>query len=343
MKNILKTYKGIIDSTLREGQQYRFANFNPTQQKEIVQLLSAIGVDKIEVGNPITEDVQKTIVQLTHVKGRRPLLAHVRNRLEDIHAAQSTGVEGINILCSIEPDRLAAMDKTYHEYLDELRQGILFAQQHRLEVRVSVEHFFRSKNAQAVQVYKLAENLRVERIGIADTTGMAMHWEVTNAIKDLRKIVTTDIEVHFHNDLGQANSNAITALAAGASWVDTTLLGIGERNGIPALSTFLVSLYHLNAAIKQQYHLEKLTRAENTVAQMIGQDVPFNLLTNKANGFSHKAGIHINSLINLGPQTYELFSPSVIGNTRQVIHGTAISGKTTAADVAQFYQQYGRG
>jgi len=340
--NKLATYKGIIDSTLREGQQFRSANFSLAQQKDIVRFLSRIGVDRIEVGNPIVGKVQDTIRQLTAMKDRSRMLAHVRNRLSDIQAAQASGVEGVNILCSIEEDRLAAMHTTFEEYLEELRKSIAFAHKHKLEVRVSVEHFFRSKNAEAMKLYQLAESLHVHRIGVADTTGMAMNWEVARAIKDLRQVFTTEIEVHFHNDLGQAVSNAIAAVKHGANWVDTTLLGIGERNGIPALSTFLVSLYRLHAFVPERYDLTLLTEAENTVATMIQQDVPFNLLTNRENGFAHKAGIHLHSVMKLGPQTYELFSPDLIGNTRQIIHGTLISGRTTEADVARFYQKYGR-
>lgn len=340
-KNILHSYKGIIDSTLREGQQYRYANFTLAQQKKIVKLLTAIGVERIEVGNPIAPEVHKIITSLTKIKHRSPILAHVRNRLADIKAAKASGVEGVNILCTISEPRLTKMNTTFPKYLEELQQAILFAQENHLEVRVSVEHFFHANKQQAIQVFQLAETLQVNRIGVADTLGAAMSWDVADAIGLLRQLFQTEIEVHFHNDLGQSMSNALTSLQSGANWIDTTLLGIGERNGIVPLSTFLASLYTFDTSLISRYHLELLTPAENTIARMIGHEVPFNLLTNQENGFSHKAGIHLHALINFGPAAYELFPPNIIGNTRELIHGTGVSGKTSADDVSNFYKKYG--
>ncbi|HUD44675.1 MAG TPA: LeuA family protein [Patescibacteria group bacterium] len=340
--NIITSYRGIIDSTLREGQQFRYANFSLSQQKKIVKMLSAIGVDRIEVGNPVAAEIGNTIKQLTKMPHRSKILAHVRNKISDIKAAKDAGVDGVNILCSISHERLSKMNKTFDEYIAQLIEGVLYAREQQLEVRVSVEHFFQADKQQAIQVFTVAERLHANRIGIADTLGVAMSWEVEESVRFLRHLFTTEIEVHFHNDLGQANSNAISALKNGANWVDTTLLGIGERSGITALSTFLASMYHFENTMSNRYKIDLLTSVENSVAKMINHDVPFNLLTNRENGFAHKAGIHLNALMNFGPASYELFSPNVVGNTRQLIYGTQISGKTNAQDIDQFMKVYGK-
>lgn len=339
----LKFYKGTIDSTLREGQQYRFANFTQNDQRKIVYMLTQIGVDRIEIGNPVEKKVAENIRHIAQIKNRPRLLSHIRNRIEDLEAAIRCGIDGVNILCTVDQQRLVHMGYSLHEYLENLRRLILLAQENNLEVRVSVEDYFRCDSRYAIQVYRLAEILKVDRIGVADTLGVAMNWEVEDHISRLRKEFTTEIEVHFHNDLGQANSNAITAIKSGANWVDTTLLGIGERSGITPLSTFFISLYQIDPDIASRYKLHFLTEAENTVASMIGRDVPFNLPTNRENGFAHKAGIHLHALIHIGPNTYEPFSPKVIGNVRHLIHGTTISGKTSKEDIEHFYAKYEEG
>jgi homocitrate synthase len=337
----LRHYKGIIDSTLREGRQYRFANFSLDEQVRILALLTDIGVDRVELGNPASPQTADEIRALARVQDRPRLLCHVRNKEGDLQAAAACGIEGVNILCTIQSDRLELMKISLEEYLEQLRVNVAFSRERHLEVRVSVEDFFRSDRLQAVRVLQFADQLGVDRIGIADTLGAAMPWDVDRTVRELRKLMRCDIEVHFHNDLGQANSNALSAVRSGANWVDTTLLGIGERIGITALSVFLISLYQVDPGACSRYCLRRLTDAENEVAAMIQRDVPLNLPTNRENGFSHKAGIHLNALIHLGPSIYEPYSPEMIGNARHLVCGTSISGKTTLADVRRFQEKYG--
>ncbi len=340
-KRELLFYRGVIDSTLREGRQFRFANFTLTEQVLILKALAQIGVDRAEVGNPVAEPMSSEIRTLVQEKDRPPLLAHVRNRTEDIEAALSSGVEGVNILCNIHPERLVLMKLSLPEYLDCLKRHILMAKGTGKEVRVSVEDYFRSPREEAWQVFALADRMRADRIGIADTLGIAMPWQVERQIGELRKRLSIDIEVHFHNDLGQAVSNTLSAIRSGANWVDTTFLGIGERLGITALSTFLVSLYQLSIEHRCRYRLEHLTEAENLVARMIGKEVPINLPTNKDNSFSHKAGIHLHALVNLGPSTYEPYPPEMIGNKRHLILNSPVSGKTREEDLVVFQDKFG--
>jgi homocitrate synthase len=336
----LRHYRGIIDSTLREGQQYRFANFGLDEQLQILGLLTLIGVERVEVGNPIGESVAQEIRALVRIKNRPRLLCHVRNRTPDIQAATECGVDGMNILCTIQPERLSLMKVSLEEYLEQLRIHVGMARDCHMEVRVSVENFFQTRDCDAMRVLQFADRLGVDRIGIADTLGVAMPWDVERILRELRKSVRCEIEVHFHNDLGQANSNALSAIRAGANWVDTTLLGIGERVGITALSIFLISLYQIDPEVCMRYRLRNLTEAENVVASMIQRDVPLNLPTNRDNGFSHKAGIHLHALTHLGPKVYEPYSPEVIGNTRHLVCGTPVSGKTTLVEVQRFNERY---
>jgi len=187
-----------------------------------------------------------------------------------------------------------------------------------------------------LELYERATARGADRIAAADTLGKTMSWDVYARIAELRRRTAADIEVHFHNDLGQAVSNALAAVRAGANWVSTSLLGIGERTGITPLSSFLASLYVLDPAAADRYGLNWLTPAERYVARICGIAVPIHLMTNPDNGFAHKAGIHLDALIKFGPHKYECLAPSVIGAKRSLVLHPLISGKTRPTDVRAF-------
>ena len=339
---IIQNFKGIIDTTLREGFQYKNANFSFKEKKKILSFLVRIGVDYIEVGNPAKKEIQDMIKGLTRIKKRSSIkiLSHIRNNEHDLQKALESNVDGVNILCTVDPERLSSMNLTLQQYMDCLKKNILFAKKNHLEVRIGVEDFFSQPLNKCFIIYELAEKHGVERIGLADTLGKAMNWEVYKKIKGLRKCFKVDFEVHFHNDLGHAVSNALFALQAGANWVNTSLLGIGERTGITPLSSLLVNLYLLNLEIAKKYNLQYLTSAENFVSRICNIEMPLNLMTNRDNGFAHKAGIHLNAILNFGPHKYELFSPEIIGNKRKFIFDSLISGRTNENDVLEFKRKF---
>ncbi len=340
---ILKNFKGVIDSTLREGFQFSRANFSLADQKAIFRRLSGIGVDYIEMGNPAKPEIRDMIAATIGPRGRRSarVLCHIRNHATDVAAAVACGADGVNILCTADGERLAGMGMTRESYLASLDRNVFEARARGLEVRVGVEDFFGQPEAAGREIHLRAESLGVDRIAVADTLGKFMSWEIADRIRALRKKCRTDLEVHFHNDLGHAVSNALAAVRAGANWVSTSLLGIGERTGITPLSSLLVNMYVLDPGIARRYDLTRLTEAEVFVARLCGIDMPPHLMTNPVNGFAHKAGIHLNAMLKYGPGKYEAFSPGVIGNRRNLVIRSLVSGRTTEAEVAEFNRRFG--
>jgi len=342
-QKILKNFKGVIDSTLREGFQFSQADFSLKDKKEIFDRLSGIGVDYIEMGNPSKPEIRDMISAVIGSRRERGVrvLCHIRNHALDVEQAIKCGADGINVLCTADAERLAGMGVARETYLFNLASNVSRARQCGLEVRVGIEDFYGQPADFSSDIYLQAESLGVDRISIADTLGKVMGWDVRERIGELRNRIRTDIEVHFHNDLGHAVSNAVTALAAGANWVSTSLLGIGERTGITPLSSFLANLYVIEPEIANRYDLSLLTEAENFVAGLCGIDMPPHLLTNSNNGFAHKAGIHLNAVLRFGPQKYEPLPPGVIGNRRNLVINTLISGRTTEAEVEEFNRRTG--
>jgi homocitrate synthase len=342
-KEIVSNFKGVVDSTLREGLQFHKTNFSLADQIQVLAYLSELGVGRAEVGNPIVPAQFEIITKLAEQSNRPLLIAHIRNRLADLQAAVLTGVEGINILCTVDPERLASMKTSLEQYKQALAEVIGLAKQHDLEVKVGIEDFFGQNQDDAWQLLEIADQLGVDRVSIADTLGTAFPWQIEEQVQWLRARVEADILVHLHNDLGMAQSNAIIALLNGANFVDTTILGIGERTGINSLSMLLSSLYVLDENVfLGQYDLSLLTIIDNWLADSLDISVPFSAVTNQHTAFNHKAGIHINAITKFGPKKYEPFAPGVIGNTRNIEVGGLISGGTTDFEVQQFYQQHGK-
>lgn len=340
---IQQNFKGIVDSTLREGLQFSSANFSLAEQKKIFHFLSQIGVDYIEMGNPINQDIQRMIQEIAEEErlGQSKILAHIRNNERDLEKAIETALDGVNILCTVDEERLESFNMSLKSYTEILERNILLAKANNLEVRVSIEDFTNRPLKSALEIYRIAEHLLVNRIGIADTLGKAMNWEILEKISQLRHHISVDLEVHLHNDLGNAVSNSITALLAGANWIDTSLLGIGERTGITPLSSLLANLYIIDPTLTAKYNLSLLTEAENYVSELCQVQIPLNMITNTNNAFFHKAGIHLDALRKFGPHKYEAFPPQLIGNRRGIALNPLISGKARARDVAEFFKIYG--
>lgn len=342
-KKISHNFKGVVDSTLREGLQFRETNFSLPDQIQVLTYLHDLGVKRAEVGNPVNTAQFEIISQLVNQEERPMLISHIRNRVADLEAALKTGVEGVNILCTVDPERLAGMNKTWEQYIKVLEEVILLAKENGLEVKVGIEDFFGQNNQVALEVLQIADGLGVDRVSIADTLGTAFPWQVEEQVSWLRERVSADILVHLHNDLGMAQSNALIALLSGANYVDTTILGIGERTGINSLSVFLSSLYVLdNERFSNDYYLPILTVMDNWLASSLQVPVPFSAVTNRQTAFAHRAGIHLDALKKYGPRKYEPFAPGVIGNERTLVIGSQVSGGTTAMEVTQFYQRYGK-
>ncbi len=336
-KIIKGNFRGIIDSTLREGLQFRNAEFAPAEQLRILEHLAAIGVEYAEVSNPLVPELFPIIKEMAAIEpGKRPrLLAHIRNNPKDMARAIESGVDGVNVLCTADPERVAALHISFQDYLKRLESLVGAAGKAGLEVRVSVEDIFHQDWGRIADVYILADGLGVARLGIPDTKGTASYWQIVERVGLVRKLVKADLEVHLHNDLGQAVGNAMAALFSGANWIDCTLCGIGERTGITPLSAMLLNLFMVSEDLAGRYELGGLTEAENFVAGLCRVQVPLNLPTNRDNGFAHKAGIHLDAIRQFGPQKYEFVPPGLIGGDRVLVTGSPISGKARFKDPAE--------
>lgn len=310
----------IIESTLREGEQFANAFFTSDQKVEIAHLLDALGVEYLELTSPAASpQSQQDCTRIATLGLRSKILTHVRCHMDDAKMAIDTGVDGIDVVFGTSSYlREFSHGKDIPYIIESAIQVIEFVKSQGLEVRFSSEDSFRSDLVDLLTIYRAVDKIGVNRVGIADTVGVANPRQVYDLVRTLRTIVSCDIEFHGHNDTGCAVANAYCALEAGATHVDTSVLGIGERNGITPLGGLIARMYTYNAdMIRRRYNLPLLREVENYVANLVSVDVPFNNYITGYTAFTHKAGIHAKAILN-NPSTYEILDPADFGLTRYI-------------------------
>src|SRR5450759_3764869 len=329
----------IIESTLREGEQFVGANFTTDDKIRIAHALDEFGVEYIELTSPSASpqsfDDACTIAKLGL---KTKVLTHIRCHIEDAKKALDTGVHGIDLVIGTssylrEFSHGMGMEQVIDRAVEVLTW--LRAQAPNLELRFSTEDSFRSEEADLFRVYLAVDKVGVDRFGIADTVGIATPTRVYQLVSGLRRLVKAGIEFHGHNDCGCAIANAYGALEAGATHIDTSVLGIGERNGITPLGGFIARMYATNRdLVKKKYKLKKLRKIDEMVANLVGVGVPFNNYITGVTAFTHKAGIHAKAILNQ-PETYEILNPKDFGMTRYISIAHKLTGWNAIKDRAE--------
>jgi homocitrate synthase len=317
----------IIESTLREGEQFVGASFTTAEKVEIARLLDAFGVECLELTSPCASPKSfEDLKSIAKLGLKAKVLTHVRCHIDDAALAIDAGADGVDVVIGTSSMlREFSHGKDIHQIVDLAQEVIAFVRAQGVEVRFSTEDSFRSERADLFRVYEAVDAIGVDRVGIADTVGVATPRQVYELVRELRSRVQTDIEFHGHNDAGCAIANAFEALDAGATHVDTSVLGIGERNGITPLGGLIARLYAVDRQLVARYDLTLLRQIDSTVARMVGVDIPFNNYITGITAFTHKAGIHAKAILN-NPETYEILDPHAFGMTRYVSIAHRLTG-----------------
>lgn len=314
----------IIDTTLREGEQFSTSFFTLEDKVQIARALSDFGIDHIELTSPAASlQSRHDGVHLSRLGLNAKLLAHIRCSLNDAKIAVETGLDGINIVIGLSPLLCKfGHGKTIPEVIDLGCTVLTYIheQSPNIELRFSAEDAFRTPIKDLMEVYKALIRLGfVNRLGISDTVGIASPDQAYDLVRMLRQETGTDIEFHGHNDTGCAIANSYAALRAGATHISTSVLGIGERNGITPLEGLIAKMYTIDrAGVMAKYRLEKLYDIDRLVADKVGISVPFNHCITGSCAFTHKAGIHTKAVLS-HPGSYEPLQPDDFGLQRRVL------------------------
>ncbi|KAI9883807.1 MAG: protein transport protein S31 [Watsoniomyces obsoletus] len=318
----------IIESTLREGEQFANAFFDTATKIEIARALDEFGVDYIELTSPAASEQSRLDCEAICKLGlKAKILTHIRCHMDDARIAVETGVDGVDVVIGTSSylrEHSHGKDMTY--ITNTAIEVINFVKSKGIEIRFSSEDSFRSDLVDLLTIYSVVDRIGVNRVGIADTVGCASPRQVYDLVRTLRGVVSCDIETHFHNDTGCAIANAYCALEAGATHVDTSVLGIGERNGITPLGGLMARMIAADRDyVKSKYRLEKLKDIEDLVANAVEVNIPFNNYITGFCAFTHKAGIHAKAILN-NPSTYEIINPADFGLSRYVHFASRLTG-----------------
>jgi homocitrate synthase len=323
----------IIESTLREGEQFSTAHFTTAQKLELAHMLDEFGVEIIEMTSPVASPQSEADIRsLTGAGLKARIVTHIRCNREDAARALDTGVHGLDIVIGTSPQLIQhSHGKSIRQIIDLMEDVTSWvrAQAPNVVLRFSTEDTFRSREADLLRIYLAVAAIgTVNRLGVADTVGVATPLQVYNMVHQLVRLTGLDVEFHGHNDSGCAIANAAAALEAGATHIDTTVLGIGERNGITPLGGLIARLYTLDKRYVTKYHLPLLPRIDRYIADLCDLDIPFSNYITGSSAFIHKAGIHAKAVL-ADPSTYEILRPEDFGLTREIAMGHKLMGWNT--------------
>lgn len=326
----------LVDSTLREGEQFAHAHFTTDQKLEIAAALDAFGADYIELTSPRAS--QKAFDDCRTISGmglRAKTLTHIRCHPDDAERALRSGVDGVNLMFGTSSYlRRYSHGRDIEAIIEAAISVITYLQQEGVEVRFSAEDSLRTDPEDLYRVYEAVDALGIQRVGVADTVGAGTPQQVGSLVAGLRARVRAGIEFHGHNDTGCAVANAHAAWENGAQYIDTCILGIGERNGITPLGAFIARIHADHPHITARYNLKMLPALDAMISRMTGVPVPFNNCITGSCAFTHKAGIHTKAVLN-HPSSYEILRPEDFGLGRQVLLAHGLTGRHALAHRAQ--------
>ncbi|KAK7218296.1 hypothetical protein V2G26_006299 [Clonostachys chloroleuca] len=328
------TAPSIIESTLREGEQFANSFFDTETKVKIAKALDSFGVDYIELTNPCSSEQSfQDCKTISNLGLKAKILTHVRCHMGDAKRAVEAGVDGVDLVIGTSRYlREYSHGKSMEMIQKTALEVISYLQSQNVEIRFSSEDSFRSDLVDILSLYKAVDRAGVHRVGIADTVGGATPRMTYDVVRTLRGVVC-DIECHFHDDTGCSvvspltfSMNAFCALEAGATHVDTSVLGIGERNGITPLGAFMARMVVTAPEYtKSKYNLKELKALETLVADAVEINIPFNNPVTGFCAFTHKAGIHAKAIL-ANPSTYEILDPEIFGLSRYVSINSRITG-----------------
>ncbi|MGC8597322.1 MAG: hypothetical protein ACP5NY_05315 [Thermocladium sp.] len=219
----------IIDDTLREGLQSPGISFTIEEKLELAKKISAAGVKEAIVSHPSAHysevEVTRRIVEGKYFDR---VLGLGRAVPSDLDTAASAG-GGIGTYIPFEP---AAAERA----LDAVKYAVNRYGRGKSFIEVSITNVTAYSMDGLIKMAKKLMDIGVDRIQLADSLGNASPSFVARAVQGVKKSINIPVAVHFHNDVGAAVLNSITAIKQGADYVDTTIFGIGERNGIADLA-----------------------------------------------------------------------------------------------------------
>ena len=341
------------DSTLRDGAQAQGVSFTVEDKLKIVERLDALGIGYIEAGNPGSNP--KDLVFFERVRALRlkhaKIIAFGSTRKPNISAQADNNLQSL-LLAKTEAVAIFGKSWDYQvteilrtsldENLNMIADTIDFLKSQGKEVVFDAEHFYDGYKANAeyaLSTLKAAVDSGADVLCLCDTNGGTFPDEVFSITQKVVEKFDCKVGIHCHNDCEMAVANSVAAVKAGATQVQGTINGIGERCGNANLCAIIPNLQlKLGLSCIPQQNMADLASAARFVSEVANM-----MFNEKAayvghDAFSHKGGMHIDA-VTKNPISYEHINPELVGNVRHILVSevagrSALLAKINAVDAS---------
>jgi isopropylmalate/homocitrate/citramalate synthase len=312
---------GLYDTTLRDGEQTVGVVLDPEQKLRIAQALDALGIDRIEAGFP---RVSADDVEAFRLIGAAHLDAEVwgfsRAVPADLEALLELGVKATVIESPVSDGKLAAYGIPRERLLERVRTAVATAVENDMTVCFFGVDGSRADLGFLERVYKEAVDAGARELAVVDTLGIASPEAAGMLVRRVRAWVGDDVALHWHghDDFGLATAAALAAVQAGATWVQGTINGMGERAGNADLGEFALALESLYG-VETGLRFERLVETAALVRELSGYELaPWKPGTGE-NLFVRESGAVASQFHD--PPAIEPFSAELVGAERRLVLG----------------------
>ena len=311
----------IDDTTLRDGEQTAGVVFANDEKIHIAKMLDKVGVHQIEAGIPtMGGDEKDAIKAITALNLNASILGWNRAVVSDIDDSVECGVDAVAISISSSDIHIEHKLRKSREWvLESVKTSVDYAKKYNLYVSVNAEDASRSDMEFLLQFARTVKDVGGDRMRYCDTLGILDPFETFMRVRTIVDIVGIDVEMHTHNDFGMAIANAIAGIKAGATYVNTTINGLGERAGNASFEEFVMALKYLEGVdLNMDTHLFR--GLSEYVAAASDRFIPTWKPVVGSNIFVYESEVRATNAFK-NPATFELFGPGDVGLERKIIIG----------------------